>query len=63
MPHRVFLAKHHDDVKSHTVNSFVAVVATALDTDDAHSEEVHMLVDELKNAQRNAKLCNASTEF
>jgi hypothetical protein len=41
----------------------VALVATALDTDDARSEVVHVQVDVLKNVQRNAKLCNVSTEF
>jgi hypothetical protein len=41
----------------------VAIVATALDTDDAHSEVVHVLVDVLKIVRRNAKLCNVSTEF
>jgi hypothetical protein len=57
------LARHHNDVRGHTVNSVVAIVATALDTDDAHNEVVHVQVDVLRNVLRNAKLCNVSTEF
>ena len=63
VPRTGVLARHHDDVRGHTVNSCVAIVATALDTDDARSEVVHVQVDVLKNVRRNAKLCNVSTEF
>ena len=63
VPRTGVLARHHDDVRGHSVNSCVAIVATALDTDDARSEVVHVQVDVLKNVQRNAKLCNVSTEF
>ena len=63
MLRRDVLAKHRDNMRDQTVHSFVAVVATALDTDDAHSEKVHVLVDELKNARRNAKLFNADAEL
>jgi hypothetical protein len=63
VPHTGVLARHHDIVKGHTVSSCVAIVATALDTDDARNEVDHVQEDELMQARKSAKPCSANTGF
>jgi hypothetical protein len=63
VPRTDVLARHHDDVRGHSVSSCVAIVATALDTDDARNEVDHVQEDELMQARRSAKPCSANTEF